>query len=167
MKTSIQNRIKKNNGFTGTDLSISIMVIMISVSVIATLYYNLYFAGTGMKRNVVATDYAINILETIEAQEYSLVTFNAEEDSSLELKSILDNLLKVNGNIQDNQYITNVSNYNITVKIEKYSDRFAVTENKEDYLKIITVTIEYNLGKKSNKQVNTEKLEISTLKTIN
>ena len=163
MKISLKNKLNKNNGFTGMDLSISIIVIIISVSIIATMIYNLYLSGSGIKRNVIATDYAINILETVSAKEYSKVTFNSTEDDEQLLKKALDELLDPNNrfesNISNNKYISNVNNFNITVTIEKYSDKFV---EKEDYIKIITVQIEYNLGKN-----NKETLEISTLKTIN
>lgn len=161
---TIKNKIKQNKGFTGIDLSISAIVILISVSIIATMIYNLYLSGLGIKRNVIATDYAINILETIQATEYSKVTFN---DEDIELKYVLDNLLNIKDNnrnsssIENSKYIANVDNYELEIKIEKYSDRFNTGE-KKDYIKIITVKIQYNLGK-NNKEI----LEISTLKTIN
>lgn len=164
----LKNKMKQNNGFTGLDLSISAIVILISVAVISTMIYNLYLSGSGIKRNVIATDYAINILETINATEYSKVAFNTGDDT---LKNELDNLLDPNDSFEssiiDNKYILNVNNYNISVTIEKYSDKFNTGE-KEDYIKIVTVKIEYSLGKKNvDKSVNTEVLEISTLKTIN
>ena len=164
----LKNKMKQNNGFTGLDLSISVIVILISVAVISTMIYNLYLSGSGIKRNVIATDYAINILETINATEYSKVAFNTGDDT---LKNELDNLLDPNDSFEssiiDNKYIFDVNNYNISVTIEKYSDKFNTGE-KEDYIKIVTVKIEYSLGKKNvDKSVNTEVLEISTLKTIN
>lgn len=174
MKILLKDMVKKNNGYTGLDLSVSAIVILISISVIATMFYNLYFAGTGMKRNVKATDYAINVLETIQATDYESVTFNQEENTTL--KNKLDEILKVTGSCDNNTntYNANVNNYIITIKIEKYCDREEVkTEVKADYIKIITVNIKYKLGKKLNKNVNddddtnTEILEISTLKTIN
>lgn len=160
-------KIKKNNGFTGVDISVSIIIILITISVITTLFYSLYLSGEGIKRNVIATDYAINILETIEATDYELVTFNDSEDDTLQLKEKLDELLKKESIINDNIYNVNVNNYDIEIVIEKYSDRFDNTEDtKEDYIKIITLNIKYNLGKNSDKTANTEVLKITTLKTI-
>lgn len=163
----LKNKIKENNGFTGVDLSVSAIVILISVAVISTMIYNLYLSGSGIKRNVIATDYAINILESIESMDYASVTFNQNEDTKL--KNKLDEILKANGICDNNanSYNANVNNYDIIVTIEKYSDKFNTGE-KEDYIKIIKVKIQYNLGKKNvDKSVNTEILEISTLKTIN
>lgn len=168
-----KNKIKQNKGFTGMDLSVSVIVILISVSIIATMIYNLYLSGSGIKRNVIATDYAINVLETIQAIEYSKVTFK----ESNELKNILDTLLKTEGTYDSttNTYTANTSkinnnydnNYKIEVIIEKYSDKFNTGE-KEDYIKIITVRVEYSLGKnKTDESINKEVLKISTLKTIN
>lgn len=167
MIISLKNKIKQNKGFTGMDLSISVIVILISIAIIATMIYNLYLSGAGMKRNVIATDYAINILENIQATDYASVTFNQEESTTLKTK--LDEMLKVTGSCDNNTntYNANVNSYDITIKIEKYSDKFNTGE-KEDYIKIITVKIQYNLGKNNaDKSVNTENLEISTLKTIN
>lgn len=167
MIISLKNKIKQNKGFTGMDLSISLIVILISIAIISTMIYNLYLSGAGMKRNVIATDYAINILEDIQATEYASVTFKQEESTTLKTK--LDKMLKVTGNCDNNTntYNANVNSYDITIKIEKYSDKFNEGE-KEDYIKIITVKIQYNLGKNNtDKTANTEVLEISTLKTIN
>lgn len=165
MKNTLRKLIRKNNGYTGVDLSVSAIIITISVALIATFVYNIYISGEGLKRNVVATDYAIIILETIESTDYEDVTF--KEDTSL--KKILDNILgDINGKINTttNTYTGNAKNYNIDVKIENYNEKFQ-TDEKEDYIKIITVSISYNLGKKSNNEPNTEILEIKTLKTIN
>lgn len=161
-------KIKENKGFTGIDISVSIIIIIITISIIATMLYNLYLSGAGIKRNVIATDYAINILETIEATEYQEVTFNNNEDKDLKLKKKLDELLKKESQINNNTYKSNVNNFDIEIIIEKYSDRFNNSENKkEDYIKIITVNIKYNLGKDTNNSTNTETLTIRTLKTIN
>ena len=160
-------KLKENEGFTGIDISISIIIIVITISIIATMMYNLYLSGAGIKRNVIATDYAINILETIEQANYEEVTFNNSEDEQLKLKKKLDELLKKESQINNNTYKSNVNNFDIEIIIEKYSDRFNNSEiKKQDYIKIITVNIKYNLGKDSNNSTNTETLTIRTLKTI-
>ncbi len=160
-------KIKENKGFTGIDISVSIVIILITISIIATMMYNLYLSGAGIKRNVIATDYAINILETIEATDYEEVTFKNNEDEQLKLKKKLDEILKKESKISNNIYNSNVNNFDIEIIIEKYSDRFNNLEvKKQDYIKIITVNIKYNLGKDSNNSTNTETLTIRTLKTI-
>lgn len=157
-------KLKTNKGFTAIDLTVSIMIIIISVSVITNMFYNLYLSGSGIKRNVIATDYAINILELIEATDYELVTFN--EDKELNLKNKLDEFLKTESKIENNIYTSNANNFDIAISIEKYSEQNEVDEEKEDYIKIITVKITYSLGKNSDKTTNKETLTISTLKTI-
>lgn len=161
-------KLKENKGFTGIDISVSIIIIIITISIIATMMYNLYLSGAGIKRNVIATDYAINILETIEQAAYQEVTFNNTEDEQLKLKKKLDELLKKESKIENNIYKSNVNNFDIEIIIERYSDRFNNSQNqKQDYIKIITLNIKYNLGKDSNNSKNTETLTIRTLKTIN
>lgn len=163
----LKEKLKKEKAFTGLDLSISIIVIIISIAVIATMIYNLYITGAGVKRNVIATDYAINVLELVGSTEYNDVTFT--ENNSLKEK--LDSFFGKQGEIKDGKYNivmgtqgTSGNNFDITVGIEKYKDSHP---EKEDYIKIIKVIIKYNIGKTSSNSVNEETLEISTLKTIN
>ncbi len=158
MIITLKDKIKQDKAFTGIDLSISIVILVIAVSVIASMSYNLYLSGSGIKRNVIATNYQIEIQEMIQTLEYSEVTFN---DSNT-LKSKLDTMLNTEGTVNENSYTARVDNFDITVQIENYKDRFEKKENKEDYIKIITVKISYNLGKTNNVQT----LEIKTLKTI-
>jgi hypothetical protein len=155
-------RTNREKGFTAVDLTVSLVVILLSISVISMMFYNTYLSGAGLKRNVIATDYAINILETVEATDYELVDFSDEEQI---LKQKIDDILgnSTSGTVINGIYSASISGYDIKVEIEKYADRFATNE-KEDYIKIIKVTIEYKLGK--NKDATTEKLEISTVKTI-
>lgn len=160
----LKEKLKQNKAFTGLDLSISIIVIIISITVIAFMIYNLYIIGAGVKRNVIATDYAINALEIVGSTDYEDVTF-VENNS---LKEKLDAFFGKEGNItQEGNYEVTIgtpgtsgNNFDIIINIEKYSD---VNTEKEDYIKIIKVNIKYNLGKETNE----ETLEISTLKTIN
>ena len=151
MIVTLKEKIKQEKAFTGIDLSISVMIIIIAVAVIASMSYNLYLSGSGIKRNVMATDYQIEIQELIQATKYEEVTFK----DNTALKTKLDDLLKTTGTTNDteNSYTGRVKNFDVWVQIE----------NKEDYVKIITVKISYNLGKSKN----VETLEIKTLKTIN
>ncbi len=161
MIVTLKEKIKQEKAFTGIDLSISVMIIIIAVAVIASMSYNLYLSGSGIKRNVMATDYQIEIQELIQATKYEEVTFK----DNTALKTKLDDLLKTTGTTNDteNSYTGRVNNFDVFVQIENYKDKFETEENKEDYVKIITVKISYNLGKSKN----VETLEIKTLKTIN
>ena len=163
----LKNKLENNKAFTGLDISISVIVILISISVIAAMIYNLYITGAGVKRDVVATDYAINVQELIQSTSYDEVTF-VDNDA---LKEKLDDFFGKSGEIKDGKYNiimgtqgTSNNNFDITVGIEKYKDTHP---DKEDYIKIVKVTIKYNLGKQNSQNANEETLEISTLKTIN
>ena len=162
-----KKRLKDDKGFTGLDLSISVMIIIISIAVIATIIFNLYSSGASIKRNVIATDYSINVLETILASEYSDVTFQ----NSNTLKERLDTLTGKTGTIDSNKnsYLVTSNSYDIEVDISKPSEKYTNINNEVDnYIKVITVKVSYNSGKNSsNNTINTDVLEISTLKTLN
>ena len=161
MIITLKDKIKQDKAFTGIDLSISIIILVIAISVIASMSYKLYLSGSGIKRNVIATNYQIEIQEMIQTLEYNKVTF--KDDNTL--KNELDRILNTEGicDVNENSYTAIANNFDIKVQIENYKDRFEEQENKEDYVKIITVKISYNLGKSDN----IETLEIKTLKTIN
>ena len=93
MTITLKEKMKQEKAFTGIDLSISIIIIIIAVTIIASMSYNLYLSGSGIKRNVIATNYQIEIQETIQATEYEKVTF-----SNNDLKNELDKRLYKNYN---------------------------------------------------------------------
>ena len=125
----MKNKIKKEEGISGVDISIAIGIIIVFVSIIAVVYINLYMVNIGIERMQRATNYGVQILEKVDELNYDDVTIeNFTADS--------------NGNIEG---IRISKGYNVNVTINKY-----VPSDTEDVnvVKIIDVEISYKVGKK-------------------
>lgn len=142
--------MKENRGFTTADIVVAIVVMMIFVGMIATLFYNFYLSTTAKNRNAMATNYIVDVIEEIKAMNYDEVQKDTQDSNSI------NNLIQ---QLEATKQIP--KEYIIAGEIQKYNETEGNTD-KKDLVKILTIRVEYSLGKK------TEKIEISTLliKTI-
>lgn len=146
MKIRMQN-IKRNKGFTTADIVVSIVVLMIFVGMITTLFYNFYLSTTAKNRNAMATNYIVDVIEEIKAMNYDEVQKDTQDSNSI------NNLIQ---QLEATKQIP--KEYIITGEIQKYNETEGNTD-KKDLVKILTVRVEYMVGKK------TEKIEMTTLVT--
>ncbi len=146
MKIRMQN-IKRNKGFTTADIVVSIVVLMIFVGMITTLFYNFYLSTTAKNRNAMATNYIVDVIEEIKAMNYDEVQKDTQDSNSI------NNLIQ---QLEATKQIP--KEYIITGEIQKYNQTEGNTD-KKDLVKILTVRVEYMVGKK------TEKIEMTTLVT--
>lgn len=142
MKINRTIKLKDNKGFTATDITIAVIIILIFVSIITTAYYNYYLTITSKNRNAIATNCIIDVIENVEMMNYEDITQDTLKNKIQEL--------------YDNNTLP--QQYKVIAVVEKYNETDGNT-NKKDLIKKITVTVEYEMGKK------TQKLEISRLIT--
>ena len=129
-------KLKNNKGFSGVDVSVSLIIIIIFVSVIVTLLYNFSLVSKKVERQGEASYIIIQILEKLKQENFDNVTDNINVD----------------------EIIGKHDGYNIEVKVKNYEDDLSNTNNQEETLiKLVTVKVEYKVGK------NSEKIEISTI----
>jgi len=129
--------IKNQKGFTAVDVSIALILIMLFVSVIGMLIYNIYISSSASLRGAYALGYAIDIMEKIENTNYD------ELDQTLATTIVND--------------LNIPSSYKTSIQIQKYNE-LAGNESKLDLVKIINLDITYKVGN------NEEVLDISRLK---
>lgn len=137
--------IKKENGFTGIDIAISIIVITIFISIIGNLVFNINLNNTGIERKSIATSYAIQEIEVIKAQGY-IEKYN---NKGIEQKEIIseDDILNNDGEF---------TGYHKKVIIEDYVLIKNDNTKISDLVKKITVQISYKLGgKNQNVEITT------------
>ena len=134
-------KFRSEKGFTGIDITVAIIVILLLMSIISILFFNITKSSKSIDRKSEATFLATTIIEDIKAQEY-------------------DNLAITNGfvNVKDYSYSNNnkvsaVTNneikdgYTTTLNVYTYVPD-SVTDRTEvnDLVKVITVKVEYKLG---------------------
>lgn len=149
-------KLKNNKGFTQIDIVVSIFILMLFVTLIASLFYNSYVSSTLNKRNAEATAYLTQIFEAIDLIDYDKLD-NSDEGIVAKINTIDSS--KISG-----EYVENISlestlstPYKVQVKIQNYNETEGNTD-KEDLIKIITVTIKYNVNKKEQ-QVSAQRLK--------
>lgn len=134
---------KSQNGFTGIDITVAVIIITLFMSIIATVFFNLNLTATSLERKTEATYIAIDVLEKIKALDYDEIV----QDIQL-IKDIKQNSEK--------------EGYSIDVKIENYTNQTNIDVNDneiDDLVKTIIVKVEYKVGK------NTENVELKTTVT--
>lgn len=136
MKELIKNKL--NRGVTLTDLVIAILIIGIFTGILTNSFTKVYRNNIYIKENEQAQYYAIRTLEDIDRMPYKNV------------KSTLTEELTEKYNIDRNYLSIDVENYNKD------------DQNKEDIIKIVTVTINYKVLNE-NRQYSIKKIKIKEI----
>lgn len=126
--------IKSQKGITGIEITVAIVMLTIFVSLISTIFINIYLNSTEAQRNTVATGYATQIAEMIDKMYYA----DVEEDTLSE---------KI-------EEINIPSGYTVTANVENYTPN----ANSKDLVKTITVTVTYKVGN-NEKNVQIERIK--------
>ncbi len=137
-------RIKSEKGITGIDITVSIILITLFVSLIATLMYTTNKNASTMERRTEATNYAITEIEKLKAQTFSdLQDTNETNDFT---------------NIMEG---TNPTGYAKKITITDYANLPGKTDAVSGLVKQVTVEIAYKDGD------TTQTVELSTVITKN
>lgn len=142
-------KLKKNDGFSGIDISIATIIILIFIPTIFGIVYNTQKTNKSIERKTNAIDIATNIIEIVKTENYEDIS--NEEDSKLN-----QDILKQYNKATSNSKITEDGEYNgylyyssTGVKNEHYIIQVGVknyypseTEN-EDLIKQIRVRVFY------------------------
>ncbi len=135
---------KNENGFTGVDIAMAVLIITVFMTVIGSMYINLYVSNAKILREEKAIGYATAILEKVDEKYYDEVNDNnfAVVNQADGKKSVCDVVME--------------KGYNPQVQIVVYQPN---GNNEQDFVKTIQVTIQYTVGKK------TEQVNLQTIKT--
>jgi len=128
--------IRNNKGFTGVDVSVSVIVLLIFVALITSVFYNFSVKTKNVDRNSEATYIAVQVIEAVKARNFADVAI---------------------GNYNSVAGVDIPTGYTVDIKVEDYHD--INQDAEEGLMKIVKVTVSYTVG-------NEEKsVDISTLLT--
>lgn len=125
--------LKEEKGFTGIDISISAIIIIIFVSLITSFFYQATITSKRLERNATATNLCIEIIETLKSVDFNNLT---------KTTMTIDEVNAISG-----RTIIIPNGYNTNIEIEDYND--------ENLIKTLKVIVSY----KQNTEVKTIKLE--------
>ena len=72
-------KLKDNKGVTGVDVAISLVIIIIFVSFIAALFYNVSTTSKRIDRKTTATNLAVEVIEAMKSVGCEQLASNTEE----------------------------------------------------------------------------------------
>ncbi len=150
---------KSNKGYTGIDISVAMIIILIFIPTIFGIVYNMQKISAKSEREAKAINIATDVLEMAKSLDYSEVAI-LNEDS--ELKNSLNNKytdLEISNNTANCSYSDNNVHYKIQVTVSNYypTDLEESEKENKDFVKQITVTVTYPVGN------STKSIDISTV----
>lgn len=143
---------KNNKGYTGVDISIAMIFILILIPTIFGIVYNIQRTNSEVERKSEATAIATDILETAKSLEYSEITLDGNKQFVLELNNKYTN---VNPNYEYSKTGHKNVYYKIEIELENYYPQDAT--EIEDLVKKLKVKVTYPIGN------ITKSIDISTL----
>ena len=159
-KEEIKMNLKSNKGYTGIDISVAMIIILIFIPTIFGIVYNLQRVRAKSEREANSVNVAVDVLEIAKAMPYSDVTISENSAFIERLNNKYSNLQI----LEDESKIANftyIDNNNIHYKIEmditnQYPSEIEESQ-KMDYVKKITVNVIYPIGN------TTKSINISTI----
>lgn len=118
-------KLNNNRGITGIDISVALGILILFVSIIASLSYNFVTSSRNVERKTRATYMAIEIIEDIKQIDYNSIINGEMQIADIE---------QLTG-----KTINKYDGYTATISSALY--------DQNDVLKIVTVRIEYTVGK--------------------
>lgn len=122
-------KVKQEKGFSGIDVSISIVVLFTFITIVAMLSYNVNSSKKEVEYKQEAVDLAISEIENIKGDGFSTY-----EDNSI-----------ANGNsvVKNNEEISGKQGFYETVTVIDYTDLEGKDSETKNLVKKITVKITY------------------------
>lgn len=154
---------KSNKGYTGADISIALIILLIFIPTIGAIIFNITLANNNTKRKVNAMNFATSILEIAKETDYDKLKLENTEEKEEFLDKINEKFGITSENGEFSLKDENNTSYKVKVTITKYIDteEYASshdsTDEKKDLVKTITTEVEYPIGNE------TKKVNVSTV----
>ncbi len=159
--------LRNNKGYTGIDISVAMIIILIFIPTIFGIVYNMQKTRARTERQVVAVNIATDILEIVKSLNYENV--DVSEDGELNnllkqrytLSSYNSNIDSQEENFSQYSYYTligtNNEHYRIQVGILKHVPEGEENIDTAGYVKQVKVIVTYPVGN------TTKNINISTV----
>ena len=160
----MKRNLRKNGGFAGIDISISMIIILIFIPTIFGIVYNIGKINAEVKRKSTAVGIATNVIEIVKSENYEDISFTENSKLITDIgqkykSSNYKNTEKEEDGYNYSYYLTygeKDEHYQIQVGVKNYYPQ--EDTEQQDLIKIIKVRVFYPYGNKV-KDIN-----ISTVK---
>lgn len=167
--------LRNNKGYTGIDISVTILILVILIPVIAGMAYNIGKSKNSIDQKSYAVFAASKVLETAKSVVSIKNLYSTSSDTPEVLEASDDFLEKLESNfedvladdilvpqIEDESIIFTIKDkknnlYEVKIDVVDFADMGIINEAKANIVKKVTVKITYSIGN------NEEFVEISTI----
>lgn len=143
-------KFKNNKGFTGVDVAVSLVILLVFVSFIAALFYNLANTSKRIERKAQATNIAIEVIEALKATPFEKLQNNPKLNETLNIETFNELTGK-------NLSIPNGYSVKYSIKNPNNSDGSESIEMGQ-VIKMLSVDVDYTLGNGTTETVKIETL---------
>lgn len=127
-------KLRDNKGFSEIDIGIALVILLIMFSLVASLFYNFGTSTKGLERENRATHIAIQTIELLKIADYRQI----EDGMTIEqLMQAVD--------LEDDYKIEVQNGYKVEINVQKHNE-IEGNEELEDFIKIVTVKVKYNVN---------------------
>ena len=141
-------KLRSNKGFTGIDISVAVIIMLIFVVLITTLFYSFSVSSKNVERRSEANYLSIQIIEAIKTLDYGDIPIvslaKVTKDGITDIEETQETEALRNKILND---VGIKEGYTATVQIQTYKDYINSAEELEDVIKIVTVQVEYTVEK--------------------
>ena len=135
-------KFKSEKGFTGIDITIALIIVLLFMSLISVLLFNITKSSKSIERESEATYIATAIIESFKSKNYEDIKLTSEVNITNYLDSNNNQIIpvKTSGTVDlnDNRILIE-QGYTANVIVVNYPE-------DEDLVKIITVRVQYKLA---------------------
>lgn len=148
--------LKDNKGVTGVDVAVATVILIVFVSLIAALFYNLSSTSKKIERKSTATNIAIEIIEALKVTNFADLSAHEvveEEVTSSDLNALTGKDIEIpNG-------------YTVKITIKNPEKDGAEDLTMGEVVKVVVSEVSYSTGKDLNKDgnIDLETVKIETL----
>lgn len=140
-------KLKNENGYVVTDITVAIIILLLFMSLISVLFFNITKNSKEIERESQATYIAMETIEAIKSKQYDDVELtNGEQEITKSganyIYQGIENVVLLERDIKLE------TGYSSTIRIENYIPEKYKDEDSSntDLIKIITVNVNYKLG---------------------
>ena len=134
--------MKNNKGITGVDITISIIILALFISLITSMFYNVTIIGKSINRKSDAVYIAVQVIEAVKQLGYSELPTGDNAGTSIYT------LEELNAKLESEKKIILKNGYSVSILVDSYR-KIKGDMTLEDILKRITVTVNYKEQDKS------------------
>jgi hypothetical protein len=141
--------VKNNKGITGVDITISIVILGLFISLITSMFYNVTVIGKTVNRKADAVYLAVQVIEALKQIGYNELPTGEKDGTSVYT------LEELNEKLEEEKKITLKNGYSVSILVENYR-KIKSDTTLEDILKRITVKVNYKeQDKEKSVELNT------------